>query len=735
MSQGAVEEDSGRSISIQENEMNKYISGMNTNQHSISLASSTTPTKKPRLNESQYQLNPINSPNGTFSHSMTSPKNTIRTPLNNITNLVNATKEQDPPLSPAAQLKLAEKLAQQLADMEKKKTDEMKQKRYTEDQLRKMNKDKVDDYRRSIEEEERRSHKSNKDLYSLYNDLQGIARDHNIPIEYPEIVVIGMQSDGKSSFVEGLLGFQFNIVESNIGTRRPLILQMINNPDRDQPRCRFRKENTSPTDLDPFEEHDTPVHRLVDEIVRRTNEKAGHSPDRVSDVPIILRVEYSNCANLTIYDTPGFRLGGDERLKNDIKEMVHKLIAPKNRIIVCLEQSTVEWANSTSRPMARSIDPDFSRTILVNTKFDNRVKELRNKESANKYMTGENLPSSSKPFFVSMPLRRDLESSRFRDEIRNAFLDDYSKLLDVQFDEERFLPQLGLFRVKVHLEQLLNEKFQQGLAPTLRTLEDLCKKTSSDLEQVTTELEQLDATILKNKAMSFVQAFVSVVDSLLAGSIAGDPDKNGETLYEEKLNSSVADWPDFDIDFEIQNAKLKVYGGAQYARLLNEFEYAAHSREFPKTSPSEVASAMGTTKMHAAPLLENAAANLVHMKAKAVFLPLIDIVLQRCSYLMKRLFGIAIEVIKNDTDRKTIGILSVYERFMNELRSTFHNYIDKTEDDCRTRLKDDFVMFTKMMDWDLISSAGDNLDDNNLLEVSPDATKASAALVNAMCAF
>lgn len=29
--------------------------------------------------------------------------------------------------------------------------------------------------------------------------------------------------------------------------------------------------------------------------------------------------------------------------------MVLKLIEPKNRIIVCLEQSTVEWANTVSR--------------------------------------------------------------------------------------------------------------------------------------------------------------------------------------------------------------------------------------------------------------------------------------------------------------------------------------------------------------------------------------------------
>lgn len=36
------------------------------------------------------------------------------------------------------------------------------------------------------------------------------------------------------------------------------------------------------------------------------------------------------------------------------------------------------------RPMVKRIDPGFARSILVNTKFDNRVKELRDPESANK---------------------------------------------------------------------------------------------------------------------------------------------------------------------------------------------------------------------------------------------------------------------------------------------------------------------------------------------------------------
>lgn len=78
-------------------------------------------------------------------------------------------------------------------------------------------------------------------------------------------------------------------------------------------------------DEDPFEPDNVPVARLCAELQRRTNLVAGRG-DQVSPVPIVLRVEYAHCANLTIYDTPGFRLGGDEKLKNEIHNMVRNIM-------------------------------------------------------------------------------------------------------------------------------------------------------------------------------------------------------------------------------------------------------------------------------------------------------------------------------------------------------------------------------------------------------------------------
>jgi hypothetical protein len=61
---------------------------------------------------------------------------------------------------------------------------------------------------------------------------------------------------------------------------------------------------------------------------------------------------------------------------------------------------------------------------------------------------------------------------------------------------------------------------------------------------------------------------------------------------------------------------------------------------------------------------------------------------------------------------------------MTELRNTYENYIDKIEQDCRARLKDDFIMFTKIVDWEMLGTASsDDSTSYNFLEPTPEETK------------
>ncbi len=148
---------------------------------------------------------------------------------------------------------------------------------------------------------------------------------------------------------------------------------------------------------------------------------------------------------------------------------------------------------------------------------------------------------------------------------------------------------------------------------------------------VKTELESNNLELLRSNVNRYIQSFILLIERLLEGSIIGNPDVFGETLQEEKAASGtlentylfqiflkpklflflayvqgIGEWPGHTIDYDIQNNNFKIYGGAQYERLLNEFEYVAHSKEFPPTSIHEVASAIGTSKFHNVPVFETA---------------------------------------------------------------------------------------------------------------------------------
>ena len=135
------------------------------------------------------------------------------------------------------------------------------------------------------------------------------------------------------------------------------------------------------------------------------------------------------------------------------------------------------------------------------------------------------------------------------------------------------------------------------------------------------ELESTNVELQQSKASRYIQSFILLIERLLEGSIIGDPDRFGETLSDEKTSSGtnhflpqfshscstgIGDWPTVPIAYDIQNSSYKIYGGAQYERLLNEFEYIAHSKEFPHTSINEVAAAIGTSKFHNVPIYETA---------------------------------------------------------------------------------------------------------------------------------
>ncbi len=56
----------------------------------------------------------------------------------------------------------------------------------------------------------------------------------------PEIIIMGEQSSGKSSVVEGFVGQKFNFISDGIATKVPLVLSLLSDPEITHPRWELR---------------------------------------------------------------------------------------------------------------------------------------------------------------------------------------------------------------------------------------------------------------------------------------------------------------------------------------------------------------------------------------------------------------------------------------------------------------------------------------------------------------
>ncbi|XP_026177083.1 dynamin-1-like protein isoform X1 [Mastacembelus armatus] len=207
-------------------------------------------------------------------------------------------------------------------------------------------------------------------------------------IQLPQIVVVGSQSSGKSSVLESLVGRDFLPRGSGIVTRRPLVLQLVNVVPLQQ---RLKIENGNGVKQNSqnsypgvkAEEWGTFLHcknqiftdfqEICCEIEAETKRSSGDNKG-ISPEPIYLKIFSPNVLNLTLVDLPGITKVpvGDqpEDIEAQVQEMILSFISNPNSLILAVSPANSDLATSDALKLAREVDPDGRRTLLVISKLD-----------------------------------------------------------------------------------------------------------------------------------------------------------------------------------------------------------------------------------------------------------------------------------------------------------------------------------------------------------------------------
>ncbi|KFX90464.1 hypothetical protein V490_06425 [Pseudogymnoascus sp. VKM F-3557] len=199
-----------------------------------------------------------------------------------------------------------------------------------------------------------------KKMIEIRSLLQTIGQSEALIL--PSIVVIGSQSSGKSSVLEAIVGHEFLPKGSNMVTRRPIELTLVNTPDSMAEYGEFPALGLGKiTDF-------SSIQRTLTEL-----NLAVPDTECVSDDPIQLTISSPHVPDLSLIDLPGYiqvvGQGQPLELKQKISDLCDKYIQAPN-IILAISAADVDLANSTALRASRRVDPRGERTIGVVTKMD-----------------------------------------------------------------------------------------------------------------------------------------------------------------------------------------------------------------------------------------------------------------------------------------------------------------------------------------------------------------------------
>lgn len=217
-----------------------------------------------------------------------------------------------------------------------------------------------------------------KDILKIGNILHSIFinRDN---IDIPKLVVVGSQSSGKSSILNSILGLDILPTGSDMVTRGPLELELIQSK-KDTKAC-FGEYidgnwlNLNEITLDLPEPSDSQKNEINSMIQQLTNQYAGNEMN-ITTSPIYLRIYSPNIPNLSLVDLPGITMvactdrGQPKDIKERIQNLIKSYIQNPQSIIMAVMPARTDIEADIALDIIKEYDPRGSRTVGVLTKLD-----------------------------------------------------------------------------------------------------------------------------------------------------------------------------------------------------------------------------------------------------------------------------------------------------------------------------------------------------------------------------
>ena len=217
-----------------------------------------------------------------------------------------------------------------------------------------------------------------KDILNIGNALNSIFVNRK-DISIPKLAVVGSQSSGKSSILNSILGMDILPTGSNMVTRGPLQLELVQSLT-DVKAVFGEYINSEWIEIksikiqypDPTTEQKFEIESIIKSI---TNQYAGEGMN-ITDKPIYLRIYSPNIPNLSLVDLPGLTMvactdkGQPKDIKDKIRSLLHSYIDNPETIILAVMPARTDIEADIALDLIKECDSEGKRTIGILTKLD-----------------------------------------------------------------------------------------------------------------------------------------------------------------------------------------------------------------------------------------------------------------------------------------------------------------------------------------------------------------------------
>ena len=217
-----------------------------------------------------------------------------------------------------------------------------------------------------------------KDILNIGNILNSIFVNRR-DISIPRLAVVGSQSSGKSSILNSILGMDILPTGSNMVTRGPLQLELIQSIS-DTKAVFGEYINGEWVEIkaikiqypDPGIDEKNEINSMIRSI---TTQYAGEGMN-ITDKPIYLRIYSPNIPNLSLVDLPGLTMvactdkGQPKDIKDRIRNLLHTYIDDPETIILAVMPARTDIEADIALDLIKECDTEGKRTIGIMTKLD-----------------------------------------------------------------------------------------------------------------------------------------------------------------------------------------------------------------------------------------------------------------------------------------------------------------------------------------------------------------------------